>query len=82
MALSDYFLHQHDAVPASASGRANRRSRHSGLRGLLDAFVASRLQQTEYEIARYLEGTGGKLTDTVEREIEQRLYPHHRNGLF
>jgi hypothetical protein len=82
MALSDYFLHHRDTIPASASGRIKRRSRHSGLRRLLDALVASRLQQTEYEIARYLEGTGGKLTDAVEREIEQRLYPHHRNRLF
>jgi hypothetical protein len=48
------------------------------LRRLLDALVASRLQQTEHEIARYLESTGGKLTDTVEREIEERLYPHRR----
>jgi hypothetical protein len=24
----------------------------------------------------------GKLTDTVEREIEERLYPHSRDRLF
>jgi hypothetical protein len=44
--------------------------------------VASRLQQTEHEIARYLESTGGKLTDTVERQIGERLYPHSRGRLF
>ena len=48
------------------------------LRQLLDALVTSQLQQTEREIARYLESTGGKITDTVEREIEERLYPHSR----
>ena len=41
-----------------------------------------KLQQTEHEIARYLETTGGKLTDTVEREIEKRLYPHSGGRLF
>jgi hypothetical protein len=25
---------------------------------------------------------GGKLTDTVEREIEERLYPHRGGRLF
>jgi hypothetical protein len=78
MALSDYFLHHRDVIPVSPSGRAEQRSRPGLLRRLLDALVASRLQQTEHEIARYLESTGGKLTDTVEREIEERLYPHRR----
>jgi hypothetical protein len=78
MALSDYFLHHRDVIPVSPSGRAEQRSRPGLLRRLLDALVESRLQQTEHEIARYLESTGGKLTDTVEREIEERLYPHRR----
>ena len=82
MALSDYFLHHRDVIPVSPSGRAEQRSRPGLLRRLLDALVASRLQQTEHEIARYLESTGGKLTDTVEREIEERLYPHRRGRLF
>jgi hypothetical protein len=49
---------------------------------VLDAMVVSRLQQIESEIARYLEGTGDKFTDTVEREIEERLYPRGRGRLF
>ena len=76
MALSDYFLHHQ--VSVSPSGRAKQQSRPGLLRQLLDALVTSQLQQTEREIARYLESTGGKLTDTVEREIEERLYPHSR----
>ena len=70
MALSDYFVHHRDVIPVSPSGRAKQRSRPGLLRRLLDTLVTSRLQQTEHEIARYLESTGGKLTDTVEREIE------------
>ena len=76
MALSDYFLHHQ--VSVSPSGRAKQQSRPGLLRQLLDALVTSQLQQTEREIARYLESTGGKITDTVEREIEERLYPHSR----
>ena len=82
MALSDYFLHHRDVVPVSRSGRAKQQSTPGLLRHLLDALVASQLQQTEHEIARYLETTGGKLTDTVEREIEKRLYPHRGGSLF
>jgi hypothetical protein len=80
MALSDYFLHHQ--VSVSPSGRAKQQSRPGLLRQLLDALVTSQLQQTEREIARYLESTGGKITDTVEREIEERLYPHSRGRLF
>ena len=68
MALSDYILHHRDVIPVSPSGRAKQRSRPGLLRRLLDTLVTSRLQQTEHEIARYLESTGGKLTDAVERE--------------
>ena len=80
--ISGLLLHHRDVIPLSLSGRAKQRSTPGLLRRLLDALVASRLQQTEHEIARYLESTGGKLTDTVEREIEERLYPRGRNRLF
>jgi hypothetical protein len=84
MALSDYFLHRSDVIPVSPSRRAKQRSKPGLLRRLLDALVASfsRQQQTEHEIARYIESMGGKLTDTVEREIEERLYPHRGGRLF
>ena len=80
MALSDYFLHHRDVIPSSPSGRAKQLTKPGLLRRLLDALVASRLQYTEHEIARYLERTGGKLTDTVEREIEECFY--RRGRLF
>jgi hypothetical protein len=82
MALSDYFLHHRDGISVSPSRRAKQRSRPGLLRRLLAALVASREQQTQHEIARYIESRGGKLTDTVEREIEERLYPHHGGRLF
>jgi hypothetical protein len=82
MALSDYFLHHQDVVPISPSGRAKQRPRPGLLRRLADALVASQLQRTEHEIARYLESTGGKFTDSIEREMEERLYPHNRDRLF
>jgi hypothetical protein len=82
MALSDYFLHHHDVIPVRPSGRANGRSKAGLLRRLVDALVASQLQRTEYEIARYLQSTGGKFTDSIEREIEERLYPHRGDRLF
>lgn len=40
---------------------------------LLDAMVVSRQRDAEREIARYLAGSGGKITDETEREIERRF---------
>ena len=83
MAMSDYFLHHRNIIPVSPSGRAaKQRSRPGLLRRLLDTLVTSRLQRTEYEIARYLESTGGKFTDSIEREIEERLCPRGSGRLF
>jgi hypothetical protein len=82
MALSDYFVHHRSVIPVSPSGRASQRSKGGLLRRLADALVASRLQRTEHEITRYLESTGGKFTDSIEREIEERLYPHNTGRLL
>jgi hypothetical protein len=82
MAMSDYFLHHRNIIPVSPSGRAQQRSKAGLLRRLVDALVASQLQRTEYEIARYLESTGGKFTDSIEREIKERLCPRGSGRLF
>ena len=46
-------------------------------RGLLlrffDAMMESRHRQVDREIARYIHDNGGRLTDTIEREIERRF---------
>jgi hypothetical protein len=40
---------------------------------IFDAMVAARQSQAEREIAFYVERIGGKFTDDIEREIEQRF---------
>ena len=81
MALLDYFVDHREVTPVSASGRVEQRPREGWARRLLDGLVAWQLQQTEHEITRYFESTGGKLTDAVEREMEERLFPRGRNRL-
>jgi len=39
----------------------------------LNALMESRQRQAEREVARYIHLNGGKLTDDIERRIEQRL---------
>ena len=43
--------------------------------------MAARQRQADAEIARYLGGRGGKLTDSTEREIEARVLAHPRTHL-
>jgi hypothetical protein len=81
MANSTYFV-QRDTFTPSPSGRGRIRPRPSLLRRLVDALIETRQRQAEREVARFLESTGGKLTDTVEREIEKRLYPHATDRFF
>ena len=45
------------------------------------AMMAARQRQAAAEIARYLGGQGGKLTDSTEREIEARVLAHPRTHL-
>lgn len=48
-------------------------ARPSLLTRFIRAMQASRQRQADREIAAYLRRTGGKLTDTAEREIERRF---------
>jgi hypothetical protein len=43
------------------------------LRRLYDAMLLSRQAQAEREVAAYLERTGGRFTDEIERRVTQRL---------
>ena len=45
---------------------------------LYAAMMAARQRQADAEIARYLGARGGKLTDSIEREIEQRVFANPR----
>ena len=68
MAFVSTTLSAPEAAPAAATRtRPGFRSR------LLRALTISRQRQADAEIARYLALSGGKMTDTAEREIE-RVY--------
>ena len=43
------------------------------LRRILDAMIAARRQEVERAIGRYINNNGGKLTDSLERDIEHRF---------
>jgi hypothetical protein len=45
------------------------------------AMIAARQRQADAEIERYLGRRGGKLTDSIEREIEQRVLANPRTHL-
>lgn len=59
-------------APATRSAPSSRPTRGL-LRRLYDAMIKARQQEAEREIARYLQLSGGKLTDSIEREIERRF---------
>ena len=60
-------------APFGATHKAPVAPRLSLGRRLLDAMIQSRMRRAEHEIALYLERTGGKLTDDVERDIERHV---------
>jgi hypothetical protein len=61
----------------SPSGTASTRTPAPARSGFFTRFFRAlhqaRMRQAEREIALYLDRTGGRLTDTVEREIERRF---------
>ena len=59
-------------TPANRS-ESRPSSTRSVLRRLYDAIIKARQAEAEREIARYLALRGGKLTDSIEREIERRF---------
>ncbi|HET7848414.1 MAG TPA: hypothetical protein VFL51_05060 [Pseudolabrys sp.] len=58
--------------------RAPKRGRRGLFARLADALLASRQQDANRAIAAYLAHTGGRLTDSVEREIERRFFGEPR----
>jgi hypothetical protein len=57
-------------IPFTQTAAARKPSMFSRLFG---AMMLARSRQAEREIARYLNGSGGKFTDEAEREIERRF---------
>lgn len=72
MAFFSHALPITDALPATARAKRGLWAR------FLAAMMESRQRQADREIAIYLHRTGGRLTDTVEREIERRFLSNHR----
>ena len=74
-------------MPAASTGASpcayiavqKPRNERSLLRRLRDALEESRQRAVDREIAVYLSGRGGRLTDRAEREIEQ-IAPRQRAG--
>lgn len=61
-----------DAALASAVRREPKRaSRRSVFRRLYDAMIKARQAEAERVVAHYIKRTGGRLSDSVEREIER-----------
>ena len=54
-------------------GRSARRISHR----IIDAFRLSRHAQMDREIARLVMSSGGRLTDSLEREIMQKVLASH-----
>jgi hypothetical protein len=58
--------HERPADPPTAA-------RLGWLRRIYDAMFESRQKQAERAIAAYLESTGGRFTDSIERRVTERL---------
>ena len=53
---------------------AGHETAHRGiLQRLFDALFESRLRKAEREIAAYIAHSGGRLTDSIERELMERV---------
>ena len=63
-------------VPRELGCREDTATKRDGRglwRRLFDAMIEARQRQAEREIALYLQRTGGKFTDEIEREIGRRF---------
>jgi hypothetical protein len=58
------------ARPADPPAAGRRRG---WLRRIYDAMFESRQKQAERAIGAYLESTGGRFTDSIERRVSERL---------
>jgi hypothetical protein len=79
-----YAAHHRDFVPCfrdKASTAGNAVASQAGvLRRIFDAIFESRQKQADRDIAHFLAGSGGRLTDDIEREMTQRLLTGNWNA--
>jgi len=65
-------------LPATAPDTDGPRSQPGPLQRLVRAVMAARQRQADLQIARYIERNGGRMTDALERGIEERAVPPTR----
>jgi len=71
LARPNEFIPSHQGRPAA---RASGVARRPGLlRRIYEAMHGSRQRQAERAVAAYLETTGGRFTDDIERRVTERL---------
>ena len=69
-----YAAHPREFVACASATPARPVARRRGvLARIFDAVFESRMKHAERDIARYLERTGGRMTDDLERRMTQRL---------
>ena len=66
-------IHPH-GTPACGSKRANAATRKGIFRRIFAALERSRQRYIDREVARFLAARGGRLTDDVERQLNQRFW--------
>jgi hypothetical protein len=73
MAYTSVGLAARDLAFTKAGAATDKVRKPSFFNWLFTAMMAARTRAAEREIARYLQGAGGKFTDEAEREIERRF---------
>lgn len=70
-----YIARPNEFIPCGDSRPVHRAAarRRGLLRRIYDAIYWSRQTQAERVVAAYLESTGGRFTDDIERRITERL---------
>jgi hypothetical protein len=71
IARPNEFIPSREGRPADCTGAVVRRP--GLLRRIYDALHRSRQKQAERVVAAYLESTGGRFTDEIERRVTERL---------
>ena len=63
----------HALATIGIEAKAEAKTKRGFWAAMFDAIWSARQRQADAEIARYLAMSGGKLTDSTEREIARRL---------
>jgi hypothetical protein len=78
-----YLAHPNEfrsAVPYKYPAAQARTPRRGFRRRVYDAIMLSHQRDVEREISRYVARSGGRLTDSMEREISERFFGNSGRG--